>query len=189
MSADEKPLSRWSRRKAEARKTDTRSRGAAAPVLPEEPLAVPAEAGDADIQPETSEAPPPDLPDIDSLNADSDFSVFMQKGVPVALRRLALRKLWRSDPLFSSIDEMVEYGEDFTDAATVVGNVESAYKVGKGYVREEADEEESGEEKDVPAVSEEAPEPEAEQSGPGEEEKDLPPEVADGEDDPTSGTG
>ncbi len=189
MSAEEKPLSRWSRRKAEARKADTRSRGAAAPELPDEPLAVPAEAGDAEIQPETSEVPPPDLPDIDSLDADSDYSVFMQAGVPAALRRLALRKLWRSDPLFSSIDEMVEYGEDFTDAATVVGNLESAYKVGKGYIREEADEEEPAEEEAVPAVSEEAPEADAEQSDPGEEENDQPPEVAADEDDPTSGTG
>ena len=189
MSADEKPLSRGSRRKAHAHQAEPRRRGAAAPVLPEEPLAVPAEAGDAEIQPETSEAPPPDLPDIDSLDADSDYSVFMQEGVPAALRRLALRKLWRSDPLFSSIDEMVEYGEDFTDAATVIGNVESAYKVGKGYIREEADAEETAEEEAVPAVSEETPEADPEQSDPGEEQNDHPPEVAGDEDDPTSGTG
>ena len=84
---------------------------------------------------------------------------------------------------------MVEYGEDFTDAATVVGNVESAYKVGKGYIREEADAEEPAEEEAVPVVSEEAPEADPEQSDPGEEENDQPPEVAGDEDDPTSGTG
>ena len=32
------------------------------------------------------------------------------------------------------VSELVEYGEDFTDAATVIDNLQSAYVVGKGYL-------------------------------------------------------
>ena len=45
-----------------------------------------------------------------------------------------MRRLWRLNPLFKFADEMVEYGEDFTDAATVIPNMQTAYKVGKGYM-------------------------------------------------------
>jgi hypothetical protein len=44
------------------------------------------------------------LPLIDSLTADSDFTVFMQPGVSVALQNAALRVLWRVDPAFNQPD-------------------------------------------------------------------------------------
>jgi hypothetical protein len=66
---DETFLRRWSRRKQEARAQS-----------------VPAPANEA--------VPAPPAPAIDSLTADSDFSVFMSPGVSETLRRLALRKLW-----------------------------------------------------------------------------------------------
>jgi len=128
-------LARWAERKAAVKR-----RGGAAPVIPEEPADVPATRAE---QPEEAEATPPDkdprggdaeLPDVESLDAESDFTVFMKDGVPAELRRLALRKLWTSDPMFNVIDEMVEYGEDYTNAATVVAGMKSAWEAGRGYL-------------------------------------------------------
>lgn len=138
MSSDETRLGRWARRKAEARK----QRGGAAPVVDKEPVeaqplresneALPSENAPGEKLPEGL-----DLPDIDSLDADSDFSAFMKDGVPSALRRLALRKLWASDPMFNIVDEMVEYGEDYTNAAMIVEGMKSAWEPGRGYARDE----------------------------------------------------
>lgn len=127
MPADEGPLSRWSRRKATARR-----RGGAAPVIPDAPSAVPAVVGEAvssvdnaapaSASPDSEVTSPPaddaaalDLPDIESLGPDSDFTAFMKEGVPTHLRNLALRKLWASDPVLANVDGLVDYGEDFTD--------------------------------------------------------------------------
>ena len=139
MTSDESRLSRWSRRKAEVRD----GRGGAAPELREENADLPVDAAQPDdtgLNAPEEEAPPPDLPDIDSLTADSDFTAFMKQGVPKALRRQALRKLWASDPVFNLIDGMEEYGEDYTDAATVIKGMKSAWEVGKGYPKEEKQE-------------------------------------------------
>lgn len=72
------------------------------------------------------------LPDPDSLKMGDDFSGFMGKMVPDRLRRRALRVLWRSNPTLANLDALVDYGEDYTDAATVVENMQTAYQVGKG---------------------------------------------------------
>lgn len=76
-----------------------------------------------------------DLPDPDSLGPGDDFSAFMKSAVPISIRRRALRKLWLSNPVLANLDELVDYGEDFTDAATVVDNLQTAYQVGKGMLR------------------------------------------------------
>lgn len=103
MSADESFLRRWSRRKLD--QDDE-------PVPP-----VPAEAveeTDTAADPDSAAAdPPPDLPDIDSLDKDSDFTPFMADGVPEELKRMALRKLWLSDPVFANLDGLNDYDEDF----------------------------------------------------------------------------
>ena len=144
MSSEEKSrFSRWAERKAAARQR----RGSAAPAIAEAPDAVPVPAAppveDAETGPEEAGPPAPecDLPDIDSLGAGSDFTAFMKDGVPAALRRLALRKLWASDPAFNVIDEMVEYGEDYTNAATVVEGMKSAWEAGRGYAKKRDGEE------------------------------------------------
>lgn len=148
MNSDESRLSRWSRRKAETRA----GRGAAAPELRQDGAAPEVREENADLPVDAAkpgetgreapeqETPPLDLPDIESLTAQSDFTAFMKKGVPKALRRQALRKLWASDPVFNIIDGMEEYGEDFTDAASVVEGMKSAWEVGKGYPKEEKQE-------------------------------------------------
>ena len=77
------------------------------------------------------------LPDIDTLEESSDFTVFLQSGVPEALRRRALRKLWRLNPVFANLDGLNDYDEDFTDAATVIEGLKTLYQVGKGMVTPE----------------------------------------------------
>ena len=79
---------------------------------------------------------PEDLPDIASLDASSDFTVFMRPGVPAHLRTLALRKLWRSDPVFSKLDGLVEYGEDYSISTWPKGAIKTAYQIGRGFVNE-----------------------------------------------------
>ncbi|MGH6926948.1 MAG: DUF3306 domain-containing protein, partial [Dongiaceae bacterium] len=80
----------------------------------------------------------PDLPPIESLTRDSDFTVFMREGVPDDLRNQALRKLWRSDPVFANLDGMLEYGEDYSQLFKpgVGATLKTLYRVGQGYLTE-----------------------------------------------------
>ena len=75
------------------------------------------------------------LPDPDTMEMGDDFSVFMSKAVPDRIRRRALRTLWRSNPVLANVDMLVDYGEDFTDSAMVVENMQTAYQVGKGMLK------------------------------------------------------
>ncbi len=75
-----------------------------------------------------------ELPDPEQCTESEQLDGFFDGQVPDRLRQLAMRRLWRLNPLFRFADEMVEYGEDFTDAATVIPNMQTAYKVGKGYM-------------------------------------------------------
>ena len=106
MTVDDKEptLSRWSRRKLEAQQAveaETVER-----AVPE------AEARDeiAEEKPVLTDA---DMPDLDSLTEDSDYSGFMSEGVSDELRNLALRKLFRSS-VFNIRDGLDEYDDDFT---------------------------------------------------------------------------
>lgn len=72
------------------------------------------------------------LPDPDQLQAGDDVSGFMAKAVPDRLRRRALRRLWRLNPVLANVDGLVDYGEDYTDATCVIENIQTAYQVGKG---------------------------------------------------------
>src|SRR5690606_25106276 len=75
---------------------------------------------------------PPDLPPIESLDKDSDFTAFLREGVPEETKRLALRTLWRSDPVLANLDGLLEYGEDFSAPWKTTGAVATVYRVGKG---------------------------------------------------------
>ncbi len=101
-------LSRWSRRK--------RAVGASPAVgaQAEQPAAPPPLEGErTKATSESAVQAPADLPDIETLDKDSDFTVFLENGVPEELKTLALRKLWRSDPVFAHIDGLDDYDEDF----------------------------------------------------------------------------
>jgi len=99
------------------------------------------------------------LPDPETLKRGDNFSVFMAKAVPTRIRNRALRKLWVSDPVFANLDMLIDYGDDFTDAATVIENLQTAYQVGKGFVDRVAD----LAEKDAAAAEKEAEEQAEEQ--------------------------
>ena len=114
-------ISRWSRLKA-------RSREPAAPVaeasaaLPQAGEDTPPQAAapqtaqtqTAQTQTEPTQAtPPPELPDIDLLGEDSDYSAFLAEGVDATLRRKALRKLFHS-PKFNVLDGLDDYMGDYT---------------------------------------------------------------------------
>ncbi|SFA91266.1 Protein of unknown function [Poseidonocella pacifica] len=73
-----------------------------------------------------------DLPDPDAVATKDELQRFMTETVPERLRRRALRALWRSNPVLANVDGLVEYGEDYTDSATVIENLQTAYEVGKG---------------------------------------------------------
>jgi hypothetical protein len=91
-SAEQPFLARWSQRKREAR---------------EQPPA---------LQPAAeTEAPIPELPPVDQLTLESDFSGFLHPKVDASLRRAALRKLF-SDPHFNVMDGLDTYIDDYSKA-------------------------------------------------------------------------
>lgn len=162
-------LSRWSQRKraAEEEVPELQESQQAAPAAAE------AAAGDDTIDPK-------DLPDIDSLDAGSDYSVFLKKGVPPGLKRKALNKLWQTDPAFRHICMLDDYNLDYTDAAMVVPNLKTLFQVGRGMVlpeEEEAAAAKAAEQAAAPAEgAAESPDPAegAQDSVPASEEDSLP---------------
>jgi hypothetical protein len=84
-------LRRWSRRKLEAAAEERAAR-----IEPAAP------AGE----------PPPELPPVETLGADSDYTAFLAQAVPEELQRLALRRAWASDPKISAFRGFAEYDWD-----------------------------------------------------------------------------
>jgi Protein of unknown function (DUF3306) len=126
-------LSRWSQRKLAARRGEAVDEAPRDERKPDAPAAPAVPTADADTA--AAEAAP-DLPPIEELTRDSDYSVFLAKNVPESLRREALRKLWRSDPVFANLDGLNDYCEDFNVTDTAITMAQTAYKVGKGYFDE-----------------------------------------------------
>lgn len=121
-------VQRWLRRKNEA------AAGGSPDEAPAEDVAPPAESAEASPLPDPAapavEAESPasdqpleeaeeqeitdaDLPDLSELGEDSDYSMFMAKGVSRDKRQAALRQLFRS-PKFNVTDGLDDYCEDFT---------------------------------------------------------------------------
>lgn len=135
--SDEAFLSRWSRLKRTAVKP------APTPVevppaveeAAELPVAV-AEGTPADpAQPETeAEDPLKDLPPIEELTGESDFTPFLRAEVPEDLHRQALRKLWASDPVYANDDGLKDYADDYASLFTGGVPVKTLYRVGKGFL-------------------------------------------------------
>jgi hypothetical protein len=134
-------LNRWSQRKLAARRGVTvedaeEARRDDQPVTPagQVPAAAPADAEPAAEPAEGEEKPV--LPPIDELTAESDYTVFLGKNVPQALKNAALRKLWLSDPVLANLDRLNDYDEDYSFVDSVVTAVRTSYQVGKGHVDE-----------------------------------------------------
>ena len=88
---DQPFLARWSQRKQEAREAT--------------PASLPAD--------DVADTPVPDLPPLDELTPQSDFSAFMHPKVDADLRRAALKKLF-SDPHFNVMDGLDTYVADYS---------------------------------------------------------------------------
>ena len=102
------------------------------------------------------------LPAPEDLQPGDAVDGFLRAGVPEALRRRALRRLWRLNPALANLDALVEYGEDYTDAATVVEKMQTIYQVGSGYRKlfeTEASDADGAESEE--GAGEEEPDPEA----------------------------
>lgn len=97
------------------------------------------------------------LPDPDTLGPGDDFRGFMSKVVPDRIRRRALRKLWLSNPALANLDGLLDYGEDFTDKAKVLENMQTAYQVGKGMLAHIEEMARQAEEKEAKDAAEETP--------------------------------
>lgn len=149
------PRDFWSRRKAKVQ-AEQASQDAMAQAA--EKAVVEEDKTDAELLAEY------DLPDPDTMELGDDFSAFMQKAVPDRLRRRALRKLWLSNPALANIDGLVDYGEDFTDSAMVIENLQTAYQVGKGMTKHVLEMLEAQEKADADTADETEPtEPPAEE--------------------------
>lgn len=121
-----RPADFWARRKAkvaEEQLAEARAAEAAEEAAREAELA---EKSDEEILEDLG------LPDPDTLEEGADFKAFMAKAVPDRIRRRALRRLWISNPALANLDGLLDYGEDFTDSAKVIENMQTAYQVGKG---------------------------------------------------------
>ncbi|MFC6687857.1 DUF3306 domain-containing protein [Jhaorihella thermophila] len=137
----------WSRRKAAVQAEAEAERLDAALREEEAARAALEEKSDEEILEELN------LPDPDSLQPGDDVTGFMARAVPERLRRRALRRLWGLNPTLANVDGLVDYGEDFTDAATVIEGLATAYAVGKGMIAKVVNEAPETGEKDTPRTA------------------------------------
>ena len=125
----EGPLQRWARRKREVareKQADEEVRRRPVADVPD------------DVREPVGDAPEPaadeqkvltdeDMPSLDSLDEDSDYSGFLSSGVSEELRRRALRKLF-SSAVFNIPDGLDDYDDDFTSFAALGDIVTSDMK-------------------------------------------------------------
>lgn len=113
-------LTRWSRRKHEAKADPVEEEAV------EETLAVAAELDEPEEFEEFEENLPEDsdMPALETLDEDSDYSGFMSPRVSDGLRALALRQLFRGS-MFNIRDGLDDYDDDFTQF-TKLGDVITA---------------------------------------------------------------
>jgi len=104
-------LKRWARLKEASKQGIAGEETTGLPPAGEPAPRAPVEAA----EPPVSEEPPgdEDMPPLESLGEDSDYSAFMSPRVSPDLRQKALRQLFRS-PKFNITDGLDDYCEDFT---------------------------------------------------------------------------
>ena len=112
------PLRRWARRRREVAREERAAAEAEArrKSVPDGVPDVPEPGGDASEAAagiEEKVLTDADMPLLDSLDEDSDYSGFLSPGVTEGLRRRALRKLFAS-AVFNVPDGLDDYDEDFT---------------------------------------------------------------------------
>ncbi|MFZ8884893.1 MAG: DUF3306 domain-containing protein [Litorivicinaceae bacterium] len=126
MSEDKGFLSRWSDRKLSTDLAEIE-----APISDPEKEREPTDEFDGKSDDEIMSIL--ELPDPGTLKLGDTVEKFMDGRVPERIRARALRAFWKTNPVLANIDGLDEYCEDYTDAATVIENLQTAYQVGKGY--------------------------------------------------------
>ncbi|WP_298377274.1 DUF3306 domain-containing protein [Azospirillum sp.] len=133
--SDEAFLSRWSRlKRASAPPPDP------APPTPEPPVAAALVETDGEaptVPPDEAADPLADLPSVEDLTAESDFTPFLRADVPEDLHRQALRKLWTSDPVYANDDGLKDYADDYTGLFDLSEPVKTLYRVGRGFLTDD----------------------------------------------------
>ena len=131
----EGPLRRWARRRREVARESEREAADEARRRdgrrepPESAGGAAGSAGDASEPAAVEEQvlTDADMPPLDSLDENSDYSGFLSSGVSEALRRRALRKLF-SSAVFNIPDGLDDYDDDFTSFAALGDIVTSDMK-------------------------------------------------------------
>src|ERR1700730_363772 len=113
--SDEEFLARWSRRKREAKAVVN-------VPPPPEPAGTPTPAPPAAAEnPPDAEVDLSSLPPIDSIDAATDITAFLRKGISEELSRAALRRAWTADPAIRDFVGLAENAWDFTDPNAMPG--------------------------------------------------------------------
>ena len=182
-------LHRWSKQKSQAESQP------APEVLEKEQASEVQETTDAILEEPTSETStetvepddkePVELPPIESLDEDSDYSLFMSPEVDEGLRKLALRKLFKS-PMFNVVDGLNDYDDDFTTFEALGDIVTSDMKFHEERKKAEQAlrEEQSVEPAEI--TEDEDAEPESQDSAPDGDQPDVAEEQPDQSDDSTN---
>lgn len=114
-------LARWSARKTESRKNVELPEPEEQEAAAREEDAV---AGPPDRGSEPAEEAAPELPPLESLDENSDYSAFLDSRVDTDTQREALRKLFQS-PKFNVTDGLDDYDLDYTNPEPL-GNIVTA---------------------------------------------------------------
>jgi hypothetical protein len=137
MSGEDSFIARWSRRKQQAAVEKQKPRAGTDEAGIDEDERRASRAGAAQAASEGSERlpgrsaatpaevepafDPATLPPIETIVACTDIRAFLQKGVPAALTKAALRRAWTADPAIRDFIEVAENQWDFTDPTAIPG--------------------------------------------------------------------
>ena len=105
-------LRRWSQRKLAASRESVAAAETASPAGTPAAQAPPAP-NDAGATATSASQAPVELPPVDTLTFDSDFTAYLQPTVDPATKQAALRKLF-SDPRFNVMDGLDVYIDDYS---------------------------------------------------------------------------
>lgn len=117
-------LSRWSERKRAVQAGEAAREGA-----PETSKPAAAEELRTELDANRREA---EAIDLETLTDTSDYAPFLRPGVPALLKQAALRKLWRSNPVFAGFDGLFDHDLNYRWSGDQSEVVKTAWKVGQG---------------------------------------------------------
>jgi hypothetical protein len=108
-------LTRWSKRKAQARVApaveDAQAEGQQLDAASETSLGTIGTVGATESEPD--EVALEDLPPIDSIDASTDLTPWLKKKLPESWKRAALGRVWAADPAISQFTGLADYAWDW----------------------------------------------------------------------------